>query len=56
MLLMSSVASFQYQFPIGLRRGRCGKSAIGSIGIVNTITLTTLSDFENVRLLRCIYP
>jgi hypothetical protein len=49
MLPISSVDSFQYQFPIGLRRGRCGKLTIGSIGNGNTITVATLSGFENVR-------
>jgi len=36
--------------------GYGGKLATDNIGIGNTITLAILSGFENVRLLRCIYP
>jgi hypothetical protein len=36
--------------------GYGGKLAIANIGIGNTITVATLSGFENVRLLRGVYP
>ena len=59
-----AIASFQYQFPIGICRGCSGKLTIGNIGNGNTITLATFTAFpasldreENPkdRYMRCRY-